>query len=56
MLIGYARVSKADGGQTLDLQIDALIAAGVTYKRIYRDKASGSKDNRFGLEDCLKSL
>ncbi len=25
MLIGYARVSKSDGSQNLDLQIDALI-------------------------------
>ena len=29
MLIGYARVSKADGSQSLDLQRDALIASGV---------------------------
>ena len=29
MLIGYARVSKADGSQPLDLQRDALIEAGV---------------------------
>jgi len=29
MLIGYARVSKADGSQSLDLQKDALNAAGV---------------------------
>lgn len=28
MLIGYARVSKADGSQTTDLQRDALLAAG----------------------------
>ena len=27
MLIGYARVSKADGSQPLDLQRDALRAA-----------------------------
>ena len=27
MLIGYARVSKADGSQSLDLQRDALQAA-----------------------------
>ena len=27
MLIGYARISKADGSQSLDLQRDALIAA-----------------------------
>ena len=29
MLIGYARVSKANGSQSLDLQHDALRAAGV---------------------------
>ena len=29
MRIGYARVSKADGSQTTDLQRDALRAAGV---------------------------
>lgn len=29
MLIGYMRVSKADGSQATDLQRDALIAAGV---------------------------
>jgi hypothetical protein len=29
VLIGYMRVSKADGSQTLDLQRDALLAAEV---------------------------
>jgi hypothetical protein len=29
MLVGYMRVSKADGSQTLELQRDALLAAGV---------------------------
>lgn len=29
MLIGYARVSKADGSQSVDLQLDELVAAGV---------------------------
>jgi hypothetical protein len=29
MLLGYARVSKADGSQVLDLQRDALLAAVV---------------------------
>ena len=28
MLIGYARISKADGSQSLDLQRDALREAG----------------------------
>ena len=29
MHLGYMRVSKADGSQALDLQRDALLAAGV---------------------------
>ena len=29
MLIGYARVSKTDGSQSLDLQCDALQAEGI---------------------------
>lgn len=37
MLIGYARVSKADGSQSLDLQRDALIAASVEEEQIYSD-------------------
>ena len=41
MLIGYARVSKADGSQSLDPQCDALIAAGVDARQIYSDRASG---------------
>lgn len=56
MLIGYARVSKADGNQVLDLQIDALQGIGITNGQIYVDKASGSKDDRPGLDNCLKAL
>ncbi len=37
MLIGYARVSKADGSQVLDSQKDALINAGVLEYRIFLD-------------------
>lgn len=43
-LMGYARVSTAD--QSPDLQIDALVAAGVPRDRIYYDQASGSGVNR----------
>jgi DNA invertase Pin-like site-specific DNA recombinase len=41
MLIGYMRVSKADGSQATDLQRDALIAAGVDPAHLYEDQASG---------------
>ncbi len=44
MLIGYARVSKADNSQVLDLQIDALKNSGVNEENIYTDKISGSKE------------
>ena len=56
MLIGYARISKADDSQVLDLQIDALRNAGVLDEHIYTDKISGVKDDRPGLESCLKAL
>ncbi len=56
MLIGYARVSKADGSQSLDLQHDTLRAAGVERDNIYDDLASGGRDDRPGLTACLKSL
>ncbi len=56
MLIGYARVSKADGSQTTDLQRDALLAEGVQEEHIYEDHASGKKDDRPGLNNCLKAL
>ena len=46
MLIGYARVSKADGSQSLDLQRDALQAAGVDAGHVYHDFASGVRDDR----------
>ncbi|ODT24510.1 MAG: transposon DNA-invertase, partial [Hyphomicrobium sp. SCN 65-11] len=54
MLIGYARTSTAD--QSTDLQRDALTAAGVDKHNIYTDKASGKRDDRPGLEACLKAL
>src|ERR671933_2340049 len=56
MLLGYIRVSKSDGSQSLDLQRDALLAAGVAPDRIYEDRASGRHDARPGLEACLKAL
>jgi DNA invertase Pin-like site-specific DNA recombinase len=56
MLLGYMRVSRADGSQVLDLQRDALLAAGVQPEHLYEDHASGKKDDRPGLAACLKAL
>jgi DNA invertase Pin-like site-specific DNA recombinase len=56
MLLGYMRVSKADGSQVLDLQRDALVAARVAPDRCYEDLASGRHDARPGLAACLKAL
>lgn len=56
MLVGYVRVSKNDGSQTLAPQRDAMIATGVDPNRIYEDLASGRKDDRPGLNACLKAL
>ena len=56
MLIGYMRVSKADGSQTTDLQRDALELAGVDPKHLYEDQASGKREDRPGLAACLKAL
>lgn len=56
MLIGYMRVSKADGSQVLDLQRDALLATGIETGHLYEDMASGKRDDRPGLAACLKAL
>jgi DNA invertase Pin-like site-specific DNA recombinase len=56
MLLGYMRVSKADGSQVLDLQRDALLAAGVEPGHLYQDLASGKRDDRPGLAACLQAL
>ena len=57
MLIGYARVSKADGSQSLDLQRDALRAEGIDDPvNLYHDFASGVRDDGPGLDSCLHAL
>jgi DNA invertase Pin-like site-specific DNA recombinase len=56
MQLGYLRISKADGSQVLDLQRDALLAAGVEAGQLYHDLASGKRDDRPGLAACLKAL
>lgn len=54
MLIGYARVSTED--QNLDRQIDALIAAGVDKRNIYKEKITGTKTDRPELHKMLNEL
>jgi hypothetical protein len=56
MLVGYMRVSKADGSQTVELQRHALLASGVDPGQLYDDHASGRNDDRSGLASCLKAL
>ena len=57
MLIGYARVSKADGSQSLDLQRAALRAEGIDEAaNLYHDFASGVRDDRPGLDSCVRAL
>src|SRR5712692_11092374 len=52
MQIGYARIST--GEQTLDLQLDALNAAGCD--KVFTDTASGAKTERTGLTEALSHL
>ncbi len=52
MLIGYVRVSTSD--QNLDLQLDALKQVGCD--KIYKDVASGAKDDRVGLTEVLNYI
>jgi DNA invertase Pin-like site-specific DNA recombinase len=56
MMVGYMRVSSADDRQSVDLQRDALIAAGVDGRHLYQDKASGARDDRPGLKACMDYL
>ena len=53
MLVGYARVSRADDQDTL-AQVQALTAAGC--HRIYEEKASGGRWERPELHRALEQL
>jgi DNA invertase Pin-like site-specific DNA recombinase len=56
MLVGYMRVSTSDERQSVDLQRDALVAAGVDERHLHQDKASGARDDRPGLKACMGDL
>jgi len=51
-LIGYARVSSV--GQTLDVQLDQLAAAGC--RPIYREKVTGTRADRRELQKLLREI
>lgn len=53
MLVGYCRTSLSEDRQCLDLQLDALEAAGVDRRHIFIDRASGAKTRRPGLDQLL---
>ena len=53
MLLGYARVSKADDQDTT-VQVGALKAAGC--KRVFEEKASGGRWDRPELHRLLEQL
>jgi hypothetical protein len=56
MLVGYMRISTADERQSVDLQRDALLAAGVDERHLHEDRASGARDDRPDLKTCLADL
>lgn len=53
-MLGYARTSTKE--QRLDLQLDALRAAGVKERYLYSDQVSGARKDRPGFLQCLHDL
>lgn len=53
-MFGYARVSTDD--QRLDLQLDALVKAGVARGDIYIEKISGASAKRIELSKAFKAV
>jgi DNA invertase Pin-like site-specific DNA recombinase len=53
MLVGYMRISTNGDRQVLDLQRDALIAAGVDERHLFEDWVTGSRGDRAGLTKAL---
>ncbi len=56
MLVGYMRVSTDGDRQVMDLQRDALLAAGIDERHLFEDRASGSRGDRAGLTKVLAFL
>lgn len=54
MKFGYARISTKD--QNMDMQLDALLRAGIEEKNIYKDISSGIKRERIGFDAMLIKL
>jgi DNA invertase Pin-like site-specific DNA recombinase len=53
MLVGYMRTSSHDSRQIIDLQREALLAAGVDPRHLFEDAAGGIRKGRTGLEAAL---
>jgi DNA invertase Pin-like site-specific DNA recombinase len=53
MLVGYMRVSSSGDRQVLDMQRDALLAAGVDARHLFEDRVTGRRDDRAGLTKAL---
>ena len=53
MLVGYMRVSTDGDRQVMDLQRDALLAAGIDERHLFEDRARGSRGDRAGLAKAL---
>ena len=49
-------MSSSDERQVVDLQLDALLAAGVDERHLHQNKQSGGRDDRVGLKTCLAGL
>ena len=52
--LAYIRVSSV--GQSLDVQRDKVLAAGVTEKNVFEEKRSGLNTGRPELKACLRAL
>lgn len=56
MLIGYAQVSTARQGESLDTERDALLDVGCDLQHFFSDTVSGSKWQRPGLKKALSYM